>query len=332
MSERLEVNYDLSPWGKEFLLSRENDASMPCYRQTERTRPAEELRRALGIMGLPCTDAILEFEDNFGGWSAVDTNALWGIGVHLSLHDAPKGCAVAERFRRANSWFAPDLERRNGPESWSYLPFHGTGYPRAFYRERPLVPVGMTGEEHVYFLGEHGEVYMFVTTIDQLSLVAGSGRTLIERWGLNQRKRNQAHWEVHFCEDVGAQVADILQVPKFDPASDEYFTVWANDEAQIRLVHDAAPNIFGTHISTREPAGLLRAAREVHQSHRSRPLRLWASANNIADLGGRGEIANSGIDVEVLFGPGPGNYDSSVDPDTGEWTYAASTYDSSDLK
>ncbi len=332
MSDRLEVNYELSPWGREFLLSRECDASMPCYRRAERVRPAEELRFTLGQAGLPWTEAVAAFEYNLGGWSAGDARALWGLGVALSLDETPSCSQIAARFRKAKSWFATDLERHDGPESWSYLPFRGTGYPRAFFQERALVPVGMTGEEHVYFVGEQGEVYLFITTLDQLYLIAGSGRTLIERWGLVQRKRNKAHWEVHLCEDVGAQIADALQVPRFAPACDEYFTVWANDQAQIRLVQDVSPNVFGTHISTQEPKDLLRAVRKVQRSHGSRPLRVWAGANNIDDLGGRGALANAGIEVDVLFGPGPGNFDYTIDPDTGEGTYLVSSYDSSGWK
>lgn len=344
MSERLEVTYALSPWGREFLLSREHGSVPPCYRRRHRIRPVEQLRATLALAGLPFTDAIAELEINLGGWAVEDTRTPLGLGVFLSLDDAPDCSPVAARFRKSHRLFATDEERRSGPEGWSYLPLHGAGYPRAFFRERSLVPFGMTGQEHVYFVGERGEVYLFVTTIDQLFLVAGSGRTLIEWWGLVHRRGNRTQWEVHLCEDAAVRIAEELQAPKFSPACDDYQTVWANDAAQVRLVHDVAPNVFGTHLSTAEPEVLLRAiravqdsrhvhqSRPVHQRHAGQPLRVWAAANNIDDLAGRTVLENAGIELDVRFGPGPGNFDYTVDPDTGEGSYVASTYDASEWK
>jgi hypothetical protein len=329
MSDRLEVTYALSPWAREFLLTRESDTVMPCYRRGHRVLSVEQLRARLARAGLPFTDAIAELECNLGGCALEDGRTPYGLGVSLSLDDAPDCSPVAARFRGSPQLFATDDERLSGPEGWSYLPLRGTGYPRVFFQGRALVPAGMTGQEHVYFLGERGEVYLFVTTLDQLYLVAGSGRTWIERCGLVHRKRGRAYWELHICGDVGAHLAEALHAPKFAPACDEYFTVWASDEAQIRVVHDVSPNIFGTHVSTTEPDELLRALRKVLQGHRHGPLRVWSGANNIDDLGGMSVLTNAGIEAEVLFGPGPGNFDYSIDPDTGEECFVASTYDSS---
>lgn len=329
MSAPLEITYDLSPMGQREILERR---ALGCERQPHRTCAASRLAGVLGKAGLPLTDELLDLELNVGGWCAPDPRSLWGLGLYLSLEEGTDCHAIATRFRKRPSWFAGDEERGAAPLEWSYLPLRGTGYPRAFFGERALVPMGMTGEEHVYFLGKQGEVYVFLTSQDQLSLVAGSGRTLIERWGMSRHKQEHSYVELHVCADVATLIAEKLDVPLFEPACDQYFQVWANDSIQLRLVHDVAPNVFGTHVAAREPEQLLRAVRSVMASRDWPGLRVWAGANNVDDLGGRSVVASAGIELEVLFGPGPGNFEFTIDPDSGEGVYSPSTYDSSNWR
>jgi hypothetical protein len=326
------IRYDLSEWAKAYVQTRAYSNEMPCRRDARRTCSASELVDLLSKHGLPHTEAIVDFEERVGGWSAEHPPSPCGLGVFLSLQQG-EGCSpVADQFRSAMNWFAGEAERRAGPEAWSYSPLRGTGYPRTFFQQRALVPAGMAGQEHAYFLGERGEMYLFISTLDQLYLVAGSGRTLIERWGMSQRKINRAYWEIHVCADVAARVAEGLAVPRFEAACDDYFTVWANDAVQIRLVHDVAPNIFGTHIAVAEADDLLLAVRQLRSSIPARPLMVWSGANNIGDAGGLALLSSEGIDARVLYGPGPGNYEYTIDPETGEVVYAPSNYDSSGWK
>lgn len=326
MSDSCSIAYDLSPWALRELSGR---IASGYERRSRWACPTSQLTETLTNLGLPATEELLGFEQNLGGWSRPEPESLWGLGIGLSLGETAECHGIAKRIRKHAGWFARDTERQEGPREWSHLPMHGTGYPRAFFRDRALVPAGMTGEEHVYFVGARGEVYLFLVSQDQLLLTAGSGRTLIERWGMLGHRSEHAYVELHICANVGPLVARTLGVPLFTHACDDYFTVWANDTVQLRLVHDVAPNIFGTHIAVRNPEQLLLAVREVMAQHEWRSLRVWAAANNVDDLGGRTTIENAGIELQTLFGPGPGNFEYTIDPDSGEETFVASTYDSS---
>lgn len=326
------ITYDLSEWANAYVLSHLHSNTVPWRRDPRRTCELKELGALLVRHGLPYTQAIVEFEQHVGGWSAEAGSELYGLGVFWSLTESGVRSPVAERFRETQSWFARDAERLAGAQAWSYLPLRGTGYPRAFFRDRPLVPAGMWGPEHVYFLGEQGEVYLLLGSMSQLSLVAGSGRTLFERWGLTHRKRGRPFWEVHLCMDVAEELASVLKVPKWQPACDEYFAVWATDEVQIRLVRDVAPNIFGTHLAVADADQLLNAVRRVQALRPRKRLRFWSGANHIHDAGGLAVLLNEGIEAEVLSGPGPGNYEYTIDAETGEIMFAPSLYDSSAWK
>lgn len=326
------ISFDLSEWAQAYVQSRAYSNEMPCRRDVRRTCSSAELVALLAKHGLPDTAPIIEFEQRAGGWSAEHPPCLYGLGVYLSLQEGEDCSPIADEFRSAQSLFAGETERRSGPEAWSYSPLRGTGYPRAFFRQQALVPAGMTGQDHVYFIGERGEVYLFITTVDQLYLVAGSGRTLFERWGMSHRKSNRAYWELHICADVAARLSEGLAVPRFGAACDDYFTVWANDAVQIRLVHDVAPNIFGTHVAFADADELISAVKRLGEMGSLAPLRVWSGANNIGDAGGLALLSDAGVEAQVLYGPGPGNYEYTIESETGEVVYAASTYDSSTWK
>lgn len=324
------ITYDLSEWANAYVLSHLHSDTVPWRRDPRRTCELTALGALLVRHGLPYTQAIVEFEQHVGGWGPDVGLEFFGLGVFSALTDSEVRSPVAEGFREAQRWFASDAERLAGPQAWSYLPLRGTGYPRAFFRDRPLVPAGMLGPEHVYFLGEHGEVYLLLDSLSQLSLVAGSGRTLFERWGLSHLKRGRPFWEVHLCTDVAKELASALEVPKWKPACDDYFAVWATDEVQIRLVRDVAPNIFGTHLAVADADRLLAAVRRVQALNPQKRLRFWSGANHIHDAGGLALLLNEGVEVEVLSGPGPGNYEYTIDAETGEILFAPSLYDSSE--
>jgi hypothetical protein len=324
------ITYDLSEWANAYVLNHRHSDTVPWRRDPSRTCEPTALGALLVRHGLPYTQAILEFEQHVGGWSAEAGSGLSGLGVFWALTEGPIRSPVAERFRETQRWFASDAERLAGPQAWAYLPLRGTGYPRAFFRDRPLIPAGMVGPEHVYFLGEQGEVYLLLDSLNQLSLAAGSGRTLLERWGLTQRRRSRPFWEVHLCSDVAEELASALDVPKWLPACDDYFAVWATDEVQIRLVRDVAPNIFGTHLAVADSAQLLHAVRRVQALRPHQRLRFWSGANHIHDAGGLAMLLNERFDADVLSGPAPGNYEYTIDPESGEIVFAPSLYDSSE--
>jgi hypothetical protein len=144
MRDSLEITYDLSPWARRDVATRENSATS-CRRDSRWSRTDAEFAVVLTKCGLPVTEAILDFERNVGGWCVKDAPALWGFGVYLSLDNEPDCHPIARRFRKHISWFASDEARREGPVEWSYLPLRGTGYPRSSFMGRMLVPMGMAG-------------------------------------------------------------------------------------------------------------------------------------------------------------------------------------------
>lgn len=318
------IGYALSPLAQAYVA---NERTMA--RDSARTCDAEALQRLLERHRLPVAEAILDFEANLGGWSSTNPIAEAGYGVYLALQDEPACSPVAPRLRK-RAWLFEG--RRDEPDGAGALsPLWGTGYPRGYFLDRALVPAGMHGADLVVFLGEAGEVYAWIDSLSELLLLAGSGRTLLERSGLTHHKGQ--HWfEAHLCMDVGRRVAEMLNTPRFAPACDQLFEWWANEAVQICRVPEYAPCIMGTHVACADEADFTRIVRSLVGGNGGRPLRIWARANNINDQAGLDLLSNSGIEYETSYGAGPGNYDRIYDQETGEERSQPSSYDSSGWK
>lgn len=203
-------------------------------------------------------------------------------------------------FRRASDLFRAERGEQERSPLW------GTGYPRVFFGDRPLVPAGAFDQGSWYFIGAGGELYCYVEILDQLVLLAASGRTMLERAGLIHQK-GQRWFEAHICADVGAFIAQQLAVPRFEAACDNFFEYWANDTIQMRKIAGYAPCVEGTHIACGNEdvfLNLLDRARAHLQVSR---LRCWSRANLINDGSGLHALSAAQLDYELLTGRGPGH-------------------------
>lgn len=304
----MQIGYKLSSLAQSYVA-----AKSTMIRDPARTCSGADLSRLLRACGLPATDEVLDFEANLGGWCSTNPCAQTGYGVYLSLEAGDDCGPIATEFR-ANAWvFEGRRDEWNSDGETS--PLWGTGYPRAYFQDRALVPAGMSGLDEFFFLGGGGEVYNWVSPADQLILEAGSGRTLLEVRGLTLHK-GQGWFDVHICADVSAQLAHTLSVPRFEPACDHLFQWWASDAAQIRLVPDHAPCITGTHLACRSEADLERALRSISGVFGDGRIRLWKNANIIYDESGIESLLRAGFDCEIVTGTGSGHggneYDASV--------------------
>jgi hypothetical protein len=326
MGDRMtaDIGYSLSPLARAYVASERTMS-----RDSAKTCGAEDLRRLLKRHHLPVTQAILDFESNLGGWCSTNPLAETGYGVCLSLQDESSCSPVAAKIR-SRKWLF-ELGRDELDESGQLSPLWGTGYPRAFFLDRALVPAGMLGAEVLLLVGETGEVYVWIDSLNELVLRAGCGRTLLERFGLARHKGQ--HWfEIHICCDVGAFVSESLNVPSFEWACDQHFEWWANDRVQICRVPDYAPCIMGTHIACADEREFSRLMHRLGDESGGHPLRIWARANNINDQSGRDLLSITGVDHETLYGAGPGNYDRIYDSESGEERSQPSSYNSSGWK
>jgi hypothetical protein len=314
--KELDIGYELSALALRYV-AEEREHTMA--RDVDKTCSSGELESLLTRHGLPVSQSILEFEENLGGWCSRNPLSAHGLGVYLSLQDGEGGARVAREFRN-NEWIFEGS--READEDGEKSTLWGTGYPRAFFGDRALVPAGMAGLDEYFFLGAGGEVYVWVMPSDQLLLKAGSGRTLLENSGLT-RHRGQGWFEVHICANAAQLIASALGVPRFEAASDHLFQWWASDTVQLRLVPDYEPCIMGTHVACRDEAALRHAVSVVRDTYGASRVRIWRNANTIYDEGGIDSLIQAGLDCEILTGPGPGHDGSKYDAslcDPKNWT------------
>ncbi len=302
MIRELPIGYDLSPWAQTYV---EGLRQRGMFRDPARTCSRGELEALLGGHQLPISEPLFDFEYNLGGWSSHHQSGAHGWGVYLSLQGDAAASRVAIEFRQA-SWIF-DVGQNEPHEDGDASPVWGTGYPRAFFLERPLVPAGMAGEDVIYFLGELGEVYAFIPPLNQIYLCAGSGRTLLERNGLNHLK-GQTWLEAHVCADVGYLLADALGVPLHAPACDQFFRYWANENVQVQRCPDFPPCVFGTRIACRREADFLTAMRLAAETLGPEPVRVWRNANNAVADSGIQFLSKHGFPHQVVVGAGDGQH------------------------
>lgn len=281
---------------------------------------SEELRKLLIRHGLPVSAPILEFEQQLGGWCSSHPLSATGLGIYLSLAE-DENCSRVATELRGSAWI---FEGSQGEldEDGETSPIWGTGFPRAFFLSRPLVPVGMLGSDVFFFLGEQGEVYLWSMPLDELYAVAGSWRGFVEVFGLRHHK-GQRWFEAHVCADVGELVSREVGGHRFEPACDHLFEWWISDGAQVRLVPDYAPCIMGTHVACRNEAGFLNVMHRIKGQLKVDRIRIWKRANGIVDQRGIDSMQHAGIECEILSGPGPGHDGSGYDVslcDPKNWT------------
>ncbi len=301
MSE-LQIGYELSPSAQAYVAAQRRSGMR---RDSARTCSRGELERLLATHQLPVSDAIWDFERNLGGWCSEQAQSTHGLGIYLSLQEDASASAVAAEFRRT-SWLF-DRQQDEADDDNDVTPIWGKGFPRAFFLDRALVPAGMAGEDVIYFLGERGEVYAFIPPLNELYLCAGSGRTLLERNALGH-VRGAAWFEAHVCADAAQTLAAALDVAVYEPACDELFKYWANDEVHIQRCPDVPPCIFGTRISCKSAADFLSAMRSVAGQLGPETMRLWRNANNSVTNSGIHLLSSHDIPYQVVVGAGDGEH------------------------
>lgn len=300
-------NYKLSPLAAAYL---DYERSQTMVRLSEQSCSGDEVLRLLGEHGLPASDAVRDFEQNLGGWCSSNPHALSGFGVCYCLRSGPNSSPVAEQLRRS-AWVF-EGNRDEADEDGEVSPLWGTGYPRAFFEDRALTIVGMNGPDALFFLGPDGELYLWIMSLDRLSVLAGSARTMLERNALEHFKQ-QLWFEVHICADVSQLVQEVLDMPVYEPACDHLFRWWANDTSQVRLIPDFAPCITGTHVACEDEEDFVKAMVGIKDGLGVERLRVWKGANAINDDRGIGGLSRAGIGCEILSGPGPGHGSDAYD-------------------
>lgn len=312
-----DINYSLSSLAIAYLNA---ERLQTMTRDLTRTSAREPLEALLAMHGLPMSPSIWDFEKHLGGWCSSNQMSEHGLGVYLSLQEGDGCSKVATELRRRTWIFEGECGRPD--EDGEISPLWGTGYPRAFFLDRPLVPAGMNGLDEYFFLGESGEVYNWVSPLGQLVVEAGSGRTFLESRGLNHQK-SQSWFEAHICADLGSVLATELSLTLFEQACDQLFQWWASDTMQIRLVPNFAPCISGTHLACANEKDFLRVMRMLQAALGVKRVRVWKRGNLINDQRGFDALSRAGIDCEILRGPGPGHgsdeYDVSL-CDPKNWT------------
>lgn len=327
MDAELAIGYRLSSRGRQYV---DAQRSKLVKRQRRLTCDSRRLLELLAQSRIEVTTAAVDFEENLGGWGYERADSEFCLGVFCSVYDGEMPNAVATRFRRMGWLF--ERAREQVSVDGEVSPIWGTGYPRVFFQERPLVPAGMHGSELLYFLGSGGEIYVYQRETDVLLLVAGSARAMLERDAFAALTPGWDEWyRVHVCADAAELVSTYLGVAVSEPCSDALFRVWANEEAQIVSVPNWAPCIGGTVVSTRHSGDLLRVLRKLAGSDPSKPLYCWERANNLRDARGLSMLSEEGLNLRLLDGAAPGHFDRIVDGETGDVTNQPSKYDPSTL-
>jgi hypothetical protein len=303
----LDSELELSAFARKYVAD-ERQRTMAC--DVAKRCSSEELRKLLIRHGLPVSAQILEFEQHLGGWCSSHPLSTKGLGIYLSLAE-DESCSRVATELRGSGWIF-EGSRDEPDDDGETSPIWGTGFPRAFFLSRPLVPIGMLGSDVFFFLGEQGEVYLWSMPLDEIYALAGSWRSLVEVFGLRHHKE-QGWFEAHVCADVGELVSRELGVHRFEPACDFLFEWWANDDVQVRLVPDFAPCITGTHVACKNEADFVKVMSRIRSQLEVDRIRIWKRANGIVDQRGLDSLQRSGIDKEILTGPGPGHGGSTYD-------------------
>ena len=296
------IGYSLSPLAHKYI---EYERTISMVRDPERTCSPHILERLLAKHQLPVSPEILDFEKNLGGWCSSHAFSAHGFGVYLSLQEGASCSAVANEWRSSVGLF--DGKREERDEDGEYSALWGTGYPRAFFQDRILIPAGMLGEDNFFFIGINGEVYDWIPMLDKLLLSAGNGKTLIENTALRIQRQRNNWFEVHVCANVSELAQQLLALPLYEPACDHLFTWWANDTAQVCLLPDYAPCVQGTMIACQNEADLRAVIMQIKESLNVPRIRIWRDANLINDWYGVDALRRAGILCEELYGPGPGH-------------------------
>lgn len=276
MTDFLPIGYELSPRARAYFDAR------PERRDPKYTCSEAELVALLEKHGLPVSQAILDFERNFGGWCLLSSSTPIGFGVYLSLRREPNAPSISEAFRNSNLFDEAAGLEVDGADA----PLFGHGYPRLLYGARRLVPAGMQGPDELYFLGSDGVVYLYALVLDELLTLAGSGAAWLEMLALRSRFPDFGAEVARLSieQDIGRRLATRLDVPSAIEASDAVRENWVSDDFRIEVVHGNEVTPPRTHLFARSAAPLVTALQWIREEYPGVTLETPTGSKTIEDI------------------------------------------------
>lgn len=261
--------------------------AQPFARRSEWTLTDVQMRELFEALNLPCSDEMAEFERQVGGWCHAEDVELRGFGFGIALRRGAgrSSSAIARELATWRDVFEGPLK----PDDDG--PLVGLGYPHLFFRDVQLVPFGMRGEDHAYFISVSGLIYRYWTLGDELRAEAGDCRSWLESSALEAERMSWC--QVHVGAELTTLAAQLgCQGPPV--VCDAVQTVWSLGDAHVAVVRDCAPNQPGTVIACNEPKKFAAIVQSVMLEHPS--AQLSGLANGIQGGRGRGALAAVGID------------------------------------
>ncbi len=277
-----EILAELSPRAHAWLNSRPL-TRMPEWRLTD-----TELRSMLEALDLPCSEAMADYERRVGGWRHAEDAERKGFGFGVALRQGPgrRSSAIAKELATWRDVFdGPTSANDDGA-------LIGLGYPHVFFQDTQLVPFGMLGEEHAYFVSEIGAIYRYWTLGDTLRIEADTCLSWLESCALEAERMSWS--QVHIAGDVASLALELLECGGIPVVSDGVQTVWASTDSHVALVRDRAPNEHGTMIASKDARRFADALKKIIQEHPG--VGLSGFANGIQGGRARGVLAAVGID------------------------------------
>jgi len=202
------------------------------YRDLERTCPPEDVEALMGDMGWPVFEAALSFEQRFGGLVPNDYT-VYGICNTLRNDEIWSTCEVDDE-------------------------------------EPHLVPISLVAD-HACYIDPLGQIWRHDMIAARPVLFAPSFEVLIER---DTARGDWLHpGDIHRLwvgEEVGEAVAVALGIARFDAASDDYETWWADRTIGLRegrSLVDGSDAPRRTEVYARGDAVLSAAARAIAAAH-----------------------------------------------------------------
>ncbi|AUX19912.1 uncharacterized protein SOCEGT47_003660 [Sorangium cellulosum] len=221
------------------------------FRDLSNTCSFERLAEELDRRGAPWFDKVFELEEEFGGL------------VRRGPHPKTPSLAIGLFQLISLGFDAPGEEE---PEDDSALVSLKWPMVRLAATGDLLTHVGVYTTEADLYLSESGWIFWYVSTLDRVELLSGSASTFLERVALEDhvRRTMREYAGTFFTADEGSAIAQALNIPVVEEASDALITHWMNPNLFIsRLPRTSAPGIYRTRIVSRTVEALLSAAQAV---------------------------------------------------------------------
>lgn len=221
------------------------------FRDISRTCSFERLAEELDRRGALWFDEVFRLEEEFGG--------LVRRGAHPKTPSLALGlfqliCLGLDSSRDADA----EDDSAVVSSKWPMACLRSTG--------DLLIHVGLYTTEGDLYMNEAGWVFWYIPTLDRVDLLSGSASTFLERIALEDhiRRELREYAGTFFMVDEGPVIAQALELPLLEEASDELVSHWMNSNVLVsRLPLVSASGACRTRIIARTVDDLLLAARAV---------------------------------------------------------------------